>query len=166
MFLFPLSKKDQNLSFALSSSKGSGTYHWSPRFLATCLGQVYTPTPTHLQLILPSPHPPTSVLSASREWEKPLSLLGFLPQQLTLPMACCLCPQLTTAAVDRAAGQSLLPPGKGERTLYTDGSTNAGSPSWGLWEPRGPREWLPISLQQPCMRTPVHPLCSLRSALC
>lgn len=80
------------LSFALSSSKGSGTYHWSPRFLATCLGQVYTPTPTHLQLILPSPYPPTPVLSASREWEKPLSQLGFLPQQLTLPMACCLLP--------------------------------------------------------------------------
>lgn len=54
-------QEGQKLSFALSSSKRSGTYHWSPRFLATCLGQVYTPTPTHLQLILPNPPGPLSL---------------------------------------------------------------------------------------------------------
>lgn len=34
------------LSFALGSSKGSGTFHWSPQFLAIGLGQVYTSTPS------------------------------------------------------------------------------------------------------------------------
>lgn len=77
------------LSFALGSSKGSGTFHWSPQFLAIGLGQVYTSTPSTAN---PAKSPP-GPLSLQRVGEAAsLSQLGLLPQQLTLPTACCLLP--------------------------------------------------------------------------
>lgn len=104
------------LSFALSSSKGSGTYHWSPRFLATCLGQVYTPTPTHLQLILPSlhlpPHPRPLSLQRVGEASVPagLSASAIDPPHGLLPSA----PSLQQLQLTGLLGRGSCPLAKGK----------------------------------------------------
>lgn len=143
-------QEGQKLSFALSSSKRSGTYHWSPRFLATCLGQVYTPTPTHLQRILPTPPGPLS-LQRVGEASVPagLSASATDPPHGLLPSA----PSLQQLQLTGLLGRGSCPLAKGkEHCTLTAAPMQARLPGVS-GSHVGP---LPISLQQLCMRTPVH----------